>query len=75
MKDISCSRVGCGPKCCRKCPTEEEDGLRYLVWEINTSRDFRKVICITSVLIRSHVAREARTKKSSDNDTLDKILL
>lgn len=39
-------------------PTEEEDGLRYLVWEIKTLRDFRKVICITSVLIRSHVARE-----------------
>lgn len=38
--------------------SEEEDGLRYLVWEIKTLRDFRKVICITSVLIRSHVARE-----------------
>lgn len=58
MTEISCSRVGYGTKCCRKCPTVEEDGLRYFVWEMKILRDFRKVICITSVLIRSHVARE-----------------
>lgn len=27
MTEISCSRVGCGTKCCMKCPTEEEDGF------------------------------------------------